>query len=233
MKTMGYGLTRKNDKKEYDMKKTKQTVRFLIATLAVAAISLSGCALTGIERSEKASTSMEAVQSDIKLIVVQMNATNASLGELTRVGQPDVKKAFDLYSDNVSKLADLEEDFSKNADEMKARGIDYFEEWQKEGDKYKNPRIQELSEQRRMELSEIYDQIALNSVGVEEAFRSYVSDATEIQTYLSNDLTSKGVESIAPLSGRVATRGDNLNAAIQKLEAAIERAGAEMSQSGR
>lgn len=39
--------------------------------------------------------------------------------------------------------------------EMNASGKDYFEEWQKEGDKYKNPRIQQLSEQRRLELSRI------------------------------------------------------------------------------
>jgi len=84
-----------------------------------------------------------------------------------------------------------------------------------------------------MELIEIYKRIPLNSIGVKDAFRAYVSDATEIQTYLSNDLTSKGVEAIAPISKRVASDGDNLKYAIQNLEMAIERARAEMAQSGR
>lgn len=215
------------------MKPTKQMVAFFLATIAVAAISISGCASTGLQRSEKASTSMQAVDNDIKLIVVQLDATGASLDELTRPGQSDVKKAFDLYSDNISKLVEMEKDFPKHADEMRARGKDYFAEWQTEGKKYKNPRIQRLSEQRRMELGAIYDQIPLKSIGVKEAFRSYVSDATEIQTYLSNDLTTRGVKTIAPLARQVANEGDDLKYAIQNLQTAIERASAEMSQSGR
>jgi hypothetical protein len=215
------------------MKLTNQAIAIFFTLLIAAVVSISGCASTGIQRSEKASTSMQAVDNDIKLIAVQLDATGASLDELTRPGQSDVKKAFDLYSDNVSKITEMEINFSRNADEMKARGKDYFAEWQTEGNKYKNPRIQELSEQRRMELAEIYGKIPLNSIGVKDAFRAYVSNATEIQTYLSNDLTSKGIEAIAPLARRVAGEGDNLKYAIKNLEMAIERARAEMSQSGR
>ena len=215
------------------MKRTSKTLAFLLTTLSIAVISIAGCATTGMQRSEKASTSMQAVDNDIKLIVAQLDAAGASLEELTRTGQSDVKKAFDLYSDNILKLAAMENGFSKHADEMKARGKDYFEEWQTEGSKYKNPRIQELSEQRRMALADIYGQIPLNSIGVKEAFRAYLSDVTEIQTYLSNDLTSKGVEAIAPMARRASMDGDNLKYAIKDLEMAIEQARAEMTQGGR
>jgi hypothetical protein len=150
-----------------------------------------------------------------------------------RPGQPDVKKAFNLYTDNISKIEKMEKDFAKHADEMKARGKDYFEEWQKEGNKYKNPQIQELSDQRRAELGEIYGRIAENSVGVRDAFKTYVSDAKEIQNYLSNDLTSKGIEAIAPISRKVVTNGEYLRNAIKNVQTAIERARAEMAQSGR
>ncbi len=213
--------------------RTNKPVAFLFAALSIAAISITGCASTGMQRSEEASTTMQAVDNDIKLIVTHLDAAGASLEELTRPGQSDVKKAFDLYSDNISKLAEMEKKFSKHADEMKARGKDYFEEWQTEGSKYKNPRIQSLSEQRRMALADIYGQIPLNSIGVKEAFRAYLSDATEIQTYLSNDLTPKGVEAIAPMARRASMDGDNLKYAIKELEMAIERARAEMSQGGR
>jgi len=84
-----------------------------------------------------------------------------------------------------------------------------------------------------LKLSDIYSEIPLKSIGVKEAFRAYVSDAKEIQVYLSNDSTSKGIEAITPISRSVATDGDNLKYTIQGLEGAIERARAEMSQSGR
>ncbi len=169
---------------------------------------------------------------DIKLVIVQLEATGASLTELTKSGQSDVKKAFELYSDNVSKIEKLEKDFTKHAEEMKVRGADYFDEWQKDGDKYANPKIQALSEQRRAELGGIYGRIAENSAGMDEAFKAYVSDVKEIQKYLSNDLTAMGVESITPISRKAVTDGNRLQNEIKKLQISVETARAQMTQSG-
>jgi hypothetical protein len=201
--------------------------------LIVTVIGLVGCDSTGRQRSREATTTMQTMENDIKSVAVQLDVTGASLDELMKPGQSDVKKAFNLYTDNVSKIEKMEKDFAKHADEMKARGKDYFEEWQKEGDKYKNPQIQELSDQRRIELGEIYGKIAENSIGVRDAFKAYVSDAKEIQNYLSNDLTSKGIEAIAATARKVVDNGENLRLAIKNVQTAIEKARAEMIQSGR
>jgi len=127
----------------------------------------------------------------------------------------------------------LQKTFAKHSDEMNARGKDYFDEWQKDGDKYKNPAIQQLSEQRQQELADIYGQIARNSLGVKEAFQTYVSDAKQVLNYLSNDLTPKGIESIAPTSQKVIYDGDNLKYSIKYVQTAIDRARVEMSQTGK
>jgi hypothetical protein len=200
--------------------------------LVVAVFSFIGCSTTGIQRSEKAATTMQTMDNDIKLVVVQLDATGASLAELTKLNQSDVKKAFELYTDNVSKIEKMQSVFAKHAEEMQSRGQEYFKEWQKEGNNYKSPQIQQLSEQRRVELSEIYGRIAINSIGVQETFKAYMSNVKEIQIYLSNDLTSKGVEAIAPISRKAVNDGDDLKYAIKNIQTAIERATAEMSQSG-
>jgi hypothetical protein len=215
------------------MKRTNQPVAFLFALLILTVISIVGCSSTGIKRSEKATTTMQTMDNDIKSIGVQLDATGSSLDNLTNPGQSDVKKAFNLYTDNASKIEKMEKRFAKHTDEMQARGKDYFEEWQKDGDKYQNSQIQQLSEQRRIELSEIYGKIALNSVGVKEAFKAYVSDVKEIQNYLSNDLTPKGIEAIVPISKKAVNDGDNLKLAIKNIQPSIESARAAMSQSGK
>lgn len=200
--------------------------------LAAFFLLLTGCASTGMDRSEDASSSMQKVETDIKNIVVQLDATGSSLDRLIMPGQTDVKPAFETFSDNVAKIKKMESSFSDDADKMQARGKDYFEEWKKEGDTYKNSEIQRRSEQRRMELGEIYGRIAENSIGVKTAFKTYVSDVAEIQKYLSTDLTSKGIEAIAPLSKRVVTDGDNLKYAIGNVQSAIETAKSEMAPEG-
>ncbi len=203
---------------------------FILAIVIIAAAGMVGCATTGMERSTKAQTSMTEMDGNIKLLLVQLDATEASLKELVKPDNSNVEKAFRLFSANVSKLDQLERNFTRQTDEMNARGTDYFEEWQKEGDNYKNPRIQQLSEQRRRELSRIYGDIATNSIGVKERLNSYVTDLKEIQKYLSNDLTPKGIQAIAPLTREVTSKSSGLTDEIKDIQAAVNRANAAMNQ---
>ncbi len=214
------------------MKMTNRSFAFLLAMLAGAGITFSGCASTGIQRSNDAATTMQTMDDKIQLIVVQLDATGASLDELTKPGQSDVGKAYDLYTSNLSKIETMQKDFAGDADAMAARGQEYFAEWKKEGDQYKNPRIQALSDQRRIELGTIYGKIASNSIGVRDDFKAYVSNAREIQIYLSNDLTPKGIEAITPIAGKTVSNGAHLKNSIQDIQTAIQRASAEMSQGG-
>jgi chromosome segregation ATPase len=211
------------------MIRTNQSATILFTALVVAVACIAGCSSTGIQRSEKATTSMQTIDKDIKLIVVQLDATGASLDELTKPGQSDLKKAFESCTDHVAKIEKMEKAFAIHADEMKDRGKNYFDEWQKEGNKYNNAQIRELSEQRRAQLGEIYAKIAENSVGVKGPFKAYVSDVKEIQLYVSNDLTAKGIESIGPVTRKAVDDGEKLKSAIRELQTAIEKARAEMS----
>ena len=205
----------------------------LLSSITATVFLIQGCASTGIDRSQRARTTMQTMDNDIKLVSIQLDATGASLDELMKPGHMDVKKAFDMYSDNVSTIEKMEANFSKHANEMKTRGKEYFEEWGKDGDAYKNPEIQALSVQRRSELGEIYGRIAENSVGVKDAFKTYVSDVKEVQTYLSNDLTTKGINAIEPVSRKVVYDGDNLKYAIKNVQTAIDRARTEMAQNAK
>jgi hypothetical protein len=185
-----------------------------------------------MQHSTKTRISMQTMDNDITSAIIQLDSTGSSLSALMMPDQPDVKKAFEAYTANASKMETMQKRFAKHADEMKTQGKDYFEEWEKDGKNYKNPQIQQLSEQRRAALGDIYGQIAENSVGVKEAFKTYVSDVKEIQQYLSNDLTPKGITAIAPTSMKVVNDGDSLKYAITNVQIAIQRAREAMSQSG-
>lgn len=214
------------------MKKYQRTIIIIGSILIIVAMS-GGCSSTGMERSEKTSTTMEAMDKDIEIVIEQLDKTGSSLEALIRPNQQDIKKSYDSFKENVSKMEDKEKDFIKHAEHMKKRGKEYFSEWEKDRDQYKNEQIQALSEQRRDELSSIYDRIAENSIGVKEAYKVYLSDIRELQMYLSNDLTSKGIEKISSVSNRIVTDGENLKFSLTNLQRAIDRARNEMTQSGR
>lgn len=204
-----------------------------IATLLFAAFtSLSGCATTGMQRAEKADTTMKAVEQDINDTIAQINITGASLEDLVRPGQSDVKKAFGKYSDNADKMENMGNRLLKHTEKMSAQGKDYFEEWRKEGNTYKNPEIQALSEQRRSDLSAFFVKIPESSVGVKGALKAYLIDIKEIKTYLSNDLTSKGVESITPTAQKAVTDGNDLKYALSPVMSSIESFRTELIKGG-
>jgi hypothetical protein len=203
-----------------------------LALLIIAALGITSCASTGMQRSQDTQITLETMDNDIQEISRQLDITGASLDELMRPNQTDISRAFETYKNNVEKMESMEKKFAKHAEQMKAQGIEYFDEWQKEGTEYKNPKIQQLSDQRRAEVREVYDKIAENSIGVNGAFKTYVSDLKEIQTFLSNDLTTKGIAAIRPTSNKVVRDGENLKYAIQKLQTAIQNARTEMAQAG-
>jgi hypothetical protein len=199
---------------------------FCMATV----FAVTACSTTGMQRSEDVQSTMQTVDNEIKLIVVQLEAIGASLDELTKPGQADLKRAFDLFSDNASKIKNMEQDFSKHAAQMEASGKAYFDAWDSDSQQYDNPEIQQQSNERREELGETYDKIAQNNVGVKEAFQTYVSDINEIERFLSNDLTSDGITSITAISDKVVNNGSHLKNELQNLQSAIEEAREKMRQ---
>lgn len=210
----------------------KQVNLFLLGVLFLAFIGIEGCDSTSMERSTEVRTSLQTMDNDITSAILQLDATGDALGEILRPDQPDLKKALEVFSDNVDKIVATEKKFVRHADELTARGTEYFKEWQKEGTKYNNPQIQQLSNQRRSILGGVYGQIAERSNRIKDKFKTYTSDVTEIQTYLSNDLSTNGVAAIAPISHRVISDGDSLKHAMRNVQSIIQSARKEMAQSG-
>jgi hypothetical protein len=210
---------------------TTQTVLFGAMTLG-AVFFQPGCATTGNERSTNTRNTMKAVEQDYMDAMAQVDVTDGSLQALIDQGQPDEKKAYDKYSNNVGKMDNLGHRLFDRANQMNAEQRNYFDEWRMQGNTYTDDRIQALSEQRRADLGETFAQITQASVGVKGSLKAYISDIRQIKTYLSNDLTSKGVNAITPTVQQAITDGGNLKVAVQPVLAAIGNARTEMAQGG-
>jgi hypothetical protein len=156
---------------------------FLLGTAAF----LGGCVTTGMDRSVKTAATIQEVDTELREIIVQLDVTGTSLDSLVMAGEPDLKKAFDIYSDELGKLDHMGKKLTKRSEEMKAQSIEYFAEWEKRGDAYTNPQIRALSDERRKQLAELYAQVPAAAEGVKRAYIAYLTDLKEIKIYLSNN----------------------------------------------
>jgi hypothetical protein len=202
-----------------------QSAVFSTIVLFGAITGLSGCATTGMDRATKTTNSMQTVERDYKTASAQIDATNASLEELVKLDQTDLKKAYVAYAENVKKMEKSGNQLNMHTEKMSANGNEYFAEWESS---YTNPEIRELSERRRIEMKEIFVKIPEASIGVKGALKSYMTDIREIEMYLSNDLTSQGIETIRPVARRAVMDGDSLNASVKPVLAAIDSVKYEM-----
>jgi hypothetical protein len=206
---------------EIIMKTRNHSLAFSLMLMVGAAAFLGGCAVTGMDRSVKTSNSIQEVENEIVKMDTQLDETAASLDVLLRPGQPDVKKSFDRYANNLVKLENEGNRVLKRMEEMKSQSIEYFAEWEKQGSAYSNPRIRELSEERRLKLAETYAKVPAAGAGIEVTYLAYLSDLKEIQTYLSNDLTPQGIETIIPVADKTDRDLQALKESMQPVLAAL------------
>jgi hypothetical protein len=201
----------------------------IFAMLLLGTVSfLGGCATTGMDRSVKTSNSIREVDSEIRKMIVQIDVTAASLDAVVTTGQPNLKKPFEKYSDNVENLDKEGKRVIKRLEEMKIRSNEYFAEWEKEGDALTNSEIRELSTERRTKLAASYARVPAAGAGIKGTYNAYLTDLKEIQKYLSTDLTPKGVEGITPVANKSVQDLDALKQSLQPVIAALDEIKAEL-----
>jgi DUF2959 family protein len=210
------------------MKIRSQTLAFFSMLLLGTAAFLGGCATTGMDRSVNTSNSIKEVDSEIRKMIVQIDVTGTSLDSLVIVGNPNLKKSFNAYSDNLAKLEKEGKKVLKRVEDMKSQSKEYFAEWEKQGDAFTNPEIRELSEQRRVKLAGLYAQVPAAGVGIKGSYHAYLTDLKEIQQYLSNDLTPKGIDAIEPVAKKTVQDREDLKASLKPVIAALDEIMAEL-----
>jgi hypothetical protein len=210
------------------MKLKSHSLTFLTMLLLGTSAFMGACATTGMDRSVKTANSIQDVDSEIRKMIIQIDVTGTSLDSLVTPGQPDLKKSFDSYSDNLANLDKEGKKVLKRIEEMKSQSKEYFGEWEKQGDTFKNPEIRELSEQRRTKLAEIYAKVPAAGIGIKGSYNDYLTGLQEIQKYLSNDLTPKGIEAIAPVANKSIQDREALKESLKPLLYALDEIKAEL-----
>jgi len=215
-------------KKEIIMKLRRHSLAIITTLMLATASFLGGCATTGQDRSVKTSNSIRDVDKEIRKFIVQLDDTSASLDNLVRPGQSDLKKTFKTYSNKLENLDSEGKRLIKRIDEMKAHSKEYFAEWEKQGDTFTNADIRELSDQRRVKLAEIYAQVPAAAVGIKGSYNEYLTELKEIQKYLSNDLTAEGIVGVTPIANKSVQNLGALKADFKPVLTALDEINAEL-----
>ncbi|WP_243373315.1 hypothetical protein [Geotalea sp. SG265] len=208
--------------------------RMIITSLLLGATYLGGCATMEMGKGEaaKTTTKAQAVESDLKQTLAQVDATQASLDNLIKPGQADVKSKLDTYSADVKKMDKMAKELEKDQAKLQEQQRDYIAEWEKKESTYTDQKVREASSERRAALNNAYNEVPKANRQFQDALNSYLSQIKQIQSQVSLDLSTKGIEAITPAAQKALSEGAKLKESADPVMTAMDRVMNEMAREG-
>ncbi len=138
-----------------------------------------------------------------------IDAALKSLDALVNTQGEDLKTPFEAYTKSVSALDEQAKVVRARAQEMQAKGDEYFKSWDAQGE------TSDMSAERRAKLAETYAKIKDDSLQAGDAFQPFLASLKDVQGYLNLDLSRKGVDSVKDLAKKARANGDQVKAKIE------------------
>jgi hypothetical protein len=196
------------DPEEIPMKRSTffRSVASCLAAAAMLAV-VSGCSSTPTAKATV--DSMSAFGNETAKVKDSIDSAINALETLVGTQASDIKANFDAYSKAVAALDEQAKVVRTNAMKMQANGDAYFKAW--ETSKNVNP-------DRRAELTAAYAKIKEDMALAKDGFVPFLASLKDIESYLSLDLSIKGVNS---MTGLVKKAKDNGAEVKSRIDAAL------------
>lgn len=208
--------------------KTKKLILNLF-TLATAVVLATGCASTGNDKAASTSKSLTKSSRMIEKGSTLIDQTLAKLNDLVSNPKPDMRKQFDAFNSSVNDLGSTDLAVACQAKEMKAKGADYFENWDKETAQIRNEDIRQRSEARQHEVAANFARISQQYDETKTAFEPFMSGLRDVQKFLGTDLTAGGLVAVKDIAAKANRDAVPVKESLARLSEEFKGLGISMS----
>ena len=206
-------------------------IKLLLGNLGMMALLglLAGCASPGYQKAGATSEALQVAANRITNGILQIDVTLTALTNLVNNPQGDLAPRYKKYCDDVANLRSVAVDVNNKAIAMRAKGRDYFTEWEQQLATIKNQDIRQVSNEQMTEMIRKFQEVNNSYQEVRMRFKPFMSDLEDIQTYLGTDLTVGGIDAIKSTADKVNDQSASLKEAITKLADQFRQMGVSMS----
>ena len=200
----------------------------LRSTLSVFAIAAAlalgpGCkSSSGHSASDTTASHMDALRASADSLKARVNAAAGSLSVIVEKAEVDPKPPFAQYKKDVAAVNDWLAKAESNLKALRAQGEAYFAEWERQATTIQDPELKETAQERRTELRKAVDDIGKAMEDVRTELMPYVASIKDVQTYLSNDLTPAGIETIEGKSKKLIDEAETIGEKLDDLVKTLE-----------
>ena len=196
----------------------------LAAMLLAATVSLAGCSMFAKGEPAGATATLQGVQDDYTQAELQTEVTQEALEELNSSPDADLQQAYDTFRKSAATMLETGQRLVTHADETHFSGPSYFVASEKSETACLPARLPKLKGTQPAEIGSYFDAIAADAWEVKRAYRAFQFDLSQIQSYLSTELTPKSIDTMSLIFLKAKVDGDSLNYSLEQVLKALERA---------
>lgn len=196
-------------------------IRVALSSALLGLALLPGCKSSGADKVDQTSTRLDEFRTSIESLKTQVDATASSLAQVVESAAADPKPAFKTFSGNVELVSSSASKARANLAKAQTEGQNLFAEWTKRLDTITDPDIRKASEKRRDDLQKALAAVVSKAEPALTKLDTFVASSKDLHTYLSQDLTPKGIDSIAGKSKDLTKSAKSVN---EELDGVIKEA---------
>lgn len=192
---------------------------FTLATLGIAGLLLAGSSANaaGYKLADKVGKDIAEFRDEIVDVKKAVDATMAALDKVVAQATTDPRKPFKAFEKSVSNIDSEAAKAKKRAEDMKARGKEFFDKWEKDLASVSDPDIRKLAEERKTKLQATFGNIRTTMDPAREQFNSWLANLKDLQKYLAQDLTISGVDAAKDLIAKSKSGGSEVQKTLDKV----------------
>jgi hypothetical protein len=205
------------------MKPIRSIQTFVLATLGVASLVFAGSNVSaaGYKLADKVGADIAEFRDEIVEVKKSVDATMASLDKIVAAATTNPRSAFKSFDSSIPKIDSAAAKAKKRADDMRARGKEYFAKWEKDLAAVNDPEIRKLAEERRAKLQASFDKIKTSMEPARDQFNAWLAPLKDLQKYLGQDLTIGGIDAAKDLIAKTKSGGTEVQQSLDKVIAEL------------
>src|SRR6266404_1525345 len=140
--------------------------------------------------------SIKQARKEAELTSAQLDSTLAALNALVGQKKGDLNPAYQAFRQEIPKTQNAARSTSDRYERMTKDRENYFADWQNTIQGINNKSLQKKAQKRLDAASKSYDRVEAALLTAREKFRPFLSDLTDIEKALSQDVTARGVKNM-------------------------------------
>jgi hypothetical protein len=160
---------------------------------------------------------------DIDKFIAQLDKTEQAISSVQEAHGKELKKRFDSFLKELSKLDDGQKHATSDINEMNSTGAEYFASWDTSIAQMSNPDLKQASAERRSKVMKDHHDLAGVLSDLDHELQPFMNNIHDLKTFLETDLSPANISKASDMIQRSHTDAQALRDKISGVQSTLKQ----------